>query len=96
MISLICGLPIGSEGSQNISGYKDIEMDEMLLNVMQQKSKEGLMNSFETLQQKIIDELPIISLYFRTHTLLTKSNITNVAQVGEENAYASIQYWEIK
>ena len=87
---------IGSEGSQNISGYKDIEMDEMLLNVMQQKSREGLMNSFETLQQKIIDDLPIISLYFRTHTLLTKSNITNVAQVSEENAYASIQYWEIK
>lgn len=85
-----------STGSQNLSGYKDAEMDEMLLGIMQHNTREGLATAFETLQQKIIDDLPIISLYFRTHTLLTKRNIENVIQVTEENAFASIQYWDIK
>ena len=86
----------GSEGSQNLSGYKDPEMDELLLNVMEQKTKDGLFTAFETVQQKIIEDLPIISLYFRTHTLYTRRNIEKVMQVTEDNAYASIQYWKIR
>ncbi len=85
-----------SDGSQNISGYKNTEMDEMLVNVMQRKTREGMSSAYEVLQQKIIEELPIISLYFRTHTLLTKNKISNVMQVTEEDAYSSIQYWTIK
>ena len=85
-----------SDGSQNISGYKDTEMDEMLQAVMEKKTRDGLSSAYDTLQQKIIDDLPIISLYFRTHTLYTKRTIGNVTQVTEEDAYASIQYWEIK
>ncbi len=87
---------VKSDGSQNVTGYNDLEMDELLHEVMQSKTRETISASFERVQQKIIEDLPIISLYFRTHTLLTRKNITNVIQVREESAFSSIQYWEIK
>jgi peptide/nickel transport system substrate-binding protein len=87
---------VRSDGSQNLSGYNDVEMDELLDEVMQSYTRETISASFERVQQKIIEDLPIISLYFRTHTLLTRRNITNVIQVKEESAYSSIQYWNIK
>jgi peptide/nickel transport system substrate-binding protein len=85
-----------SGGSQNLSGYMDAEMDELLQSVMEQSTREGLAGAFEVVQQKIIEDLPIISLYFRTHTLYTRRNIEKVVQVTEENAYSSIQYWKVK
>lgn len=85
-----------SDGSKNISGYTDVVMDELLQDIMNQKTREGLTASFDILQQKIIDDLPIISLYFKTHTLLTRNNILNISQITEDNAYSSIQYWTLR
>lgn len=85
-----------SDGSRNISGYKDADMDDLLDKVIESKTRESLEQNFEQLQQKIVDDLPIISLYFRTHTLLTRNNILGVTHVTEENAYASINTWDKK
>ncbi len=85
-----------SDGTRNLSGYNDADMDEMLDALMQNSTREGLKHAFNAIQQKIIDDLPIISLYFRTHTLLVRNNLVGISQVTEENAYASIQYWYLR
>jgi hypothetical protein len=48
------------------------------------------------LQERIIDDLPIVSLYFRTHSLLTSPDIRGVSGVKEESAYDSISQWYIE
>lgn len=84
-----------SDGKMNITGYISPDMDILLDNMMKQDTPEELKSASVSLQQLIIDDVPIISLYFRTHTLLTRSNITNVNFVKEESAYESIGDWNI-
>jgi peptide/nickel transport system substrate-binding protein len=83
-----------SDGIRNSSGYKNAEMDDLLIAVMESKTRESIEKNYEKLQQKIVDDVPIISLYFRTHTLLTRNNIVGVTHVTEDNAFASINTWD--
>ncbi len=86
---------LGSERKVNLSGYIDDEMDVLLEDVMKQHTEQGIKAAYDRLQQKIIEDVPIISLYFRTHTLLTQRRVTNVTHVGEGNAFSSIGQWKL-
>jgi len=86
---------LSSGGAKNITGYSSQMMDELLDNMMKQGTPEKLVSAANALAAQITDDVPIISLYFRTHTLLTRSNITNVTFVREESAFESIQDWKL-
>ena len=84
-----------TDGAKNLSGYSSEEMDILMDNIMQQSTKEGLKNSFRSLQNLLIDDVPVISLYFRTNTLLTRAGIVNVTDSKDDNAYNTIQDWNV-
>lgn len=86
---------LASNGRNNISGYADEEMDLLLEDVMDQKTAEGLKNAFKLVHDKINEDVPVISLYFRTHTLLTRSRLINIANSEEGDAFQSIQDWTL-
>ncbi len=84
-----------TEGANNLSGYSSEEMDELLLEVMKQYTYDGMRNTFMKLQTLLIEDVPIISLYFRTNTLLTRAGIVNVTDVKDANAYNTINEWNV-
>lgn len=86
---------LGSEGEQNYSSYSSVEMDALLGATLRQDTAETLKYSYSQLQSYIIEELPVISLFFRTHTLLTTKAIVNVSDVRENDAYNRIAEWGI-
>jgi peptide/nickel transport system substrate-binding protein len=85
----------GSNSKDNVSHYRSEEMDRLLSEALQQSTAEGLQEVTDKIYQLIIDDLPIISLYFRTHTLLTTLPVQGVTNISEDNAYAGISNWYI-
>ena len=84
-----------TDGENNLSGYASTEMDELLDEVLDQYTKEGLRNSFMGLQNLLVEDVPVISLYFRTNTLLTRGGIVNVTDIKDAHSYNTIQDWDV-
>jgi peptide/nickel transport system substrate-binding protein len=83
----------GSGGKLNVGGYKDDTTDAMLDDILHCYDLSTLKVKTADLQARIIDELPIISLYFRTHSLLYSPGIQGVAGAREDSAFANINQW---
>lgn len=86
---------LGTEGDKNYSDYSSVQMDTLLGTVLRQDTADTLKFAYSQLQSYIIEELPVISLYFKTHTLLTTKAIVNVSDVRESDAYNRIAEWGI-
>ncbi|MBN2879689.1 MAG: peptide ABC transporter substrate-binding protein [Clostridia bacterium] len=83
------------DGDYNLSGYSSDEMDTILDEIMQQSTRDGLKASFRKFQTLLVEDVPVISLYFRTNTLLTRAGIVNVTDIKDANAYNSIADWNL-
>ena len=90
---------LGTGGLLNIGGYSSSEMDTLLDKVIESPKSDSLKVNIAALQNAIIDELPIMCLYFRTHSLLTstglKSVTGSVSGAREESAFAKISQWYV-
>lgn len=83
------------DGINNLSGYSSEEMDELLDAVMKSSTEEDLRNNFMQIQIILMEDVPIISLYFRSNTLLTRAGIVNVSDIKDANVYNTIQEWNV-
>jgi peptide/nickel transport system substrate-binding protein len=86
---------VGTGGSLNVGGYSNAGIDTLLGEVQTETDANSLKAKMGELQAAIIDELPVISLYFRTHSLLTTPDIMGVSGVREESAFSQISQWYI-
>ena len=84
-----------TDGVNNLSGYSSEEMDEILDNIMKQSTEEGLKSSLRQFQNLLVEDVPVISLFFRTNTLLTRGGIINVTDVKDDSAYCTINDWNV-
>jgi peptide/nickel transport system substrate-binding protein len=84
---------LGTGGSLNVGGYSDPDFDAMLLDILQTSDASTLKVKMGELQKKVVDQLPIISLYFRTHSLMYSPDVLGVTGAKEDNAFASISQW---
>jgi peptide/nickel transport system substrate-binding protein len=84
-----------SGGKLNIGGYHSADVDGMLQGILEASDANMLKLRIDELQNAVIEDLPIISLYFRTHSLLTVPDLRNVSGPREESAYARISQWYI-
>jgi len=84
-----------TEGANNLSGYSSTKMDDILDEVLKQQTEEGLRNSFLRLQNLLVEDVPVISLYFRTNTLLTRGGIVNVSDIKDAHSYNTIHEWDV-
>lgn len=84
-----------TDGSNNLSGYSNIDMDELLDSILVSSTEDEFRNNFMKMQNLIVEDVPIISLYFRTNTLLTRAGIVNVSDIKDANVYNTIQEWNV-
>ncbi|MDD4796291.1 MAG: peptide ABC transporter substrate-binding protein [Eubacteriales bacterium] len=82
-----------SDGAMNYGKWSIPALDAALDAVQQSANQETLKANTDALQSVVMNELPIISLYFHTHTLMTAPEIAGVASIQEENAYGGIASW---
>ncbi len=88
---------LGSDGELDVGGSATSDMDTLLADVLNSPDSASLKVKIGVLQNKIIEDLPILCLYFRNHTLLTSNDLKSltgtVAGAREDDAYARINQW---
>lgn len=85
-----------SGGSINYSGYSDGEMNSLLDAYAKSVTETDQKNNMDKIQQKILDQLPVISLCFRTYSLVTDSSLNGVEGICNTNYYNNIERWFIR
>jgi len=75
--------------------YKSPELDSLLENAVRSYTDEDRLAAYKEIQKYMTEELPLISLYFRTGSLLVDSRVKNVENIDEIGTYKDIKNWFI-
>lgn len=81
--------------ADNFINYKDPQMD-TLLDLAFRATEENLLDAYNQLQLYIQDQIPYISLFFKSGALITHKRITGVITPTPLNIYKDIELWEIR
>jgi len=81
-------------GNTNILRYRDAVMDRFLQDVINARTEESMLNAYHTIQNYIIDELPLIGLVFHTSALFLGNRVQGFPDTN--NIFSNIEDWYIK
>lgn len=84
-----------SEGT-NYGNYVDEKMDSLLKETFSAKSNQQLKDAYSKLQLHISEQLPYLSLHFRTSALITNEKIKGEIKPHHMNIYQNIHEWYIE
>jgi peptide/nickel transport system substrate-binding protein len=85
---------IGTE-LNNFIGYRSPDLDGLMDAAAKAYTEEDRRAAYQKIQQHIVEELPLISLYFRTGSLLADNRIHGIGRIGEFSIYRNIKVWHI-
>ena len=83
----------GTNGSLNYIGYQDEQMDALLKTANEAVGEGATLLAYSSLQKRIAEELPYISIAFRNKAMLTSHRVGGEIVPTEENIYNSINLW---
>lgn len=87
---------LDTDGINNFGNYSDEKMKLLLENMNNAPDEESLRAAASALQQKFIDELPFIVLYFRLNSVVYNADIQGIEDMREPNIVRNIKKWYIK
>jgi len=83
-------------GFNNFIGYSNQELDELLDRARITTDERELANIYKDIQTHLIKELPFISLYFRTNSLLVKGKVKGIKTPRDMQIYNNIEEWYLE
>ena len=83
---------IGTE-LNNFIGYRNPELDNLMDTAAKAYTEEDKRKAYQKIQEHLVNELPVISLYFRTGSLLANNRVHGIDKVGELGIYRNIKNW---
>ena len=100
-----CGFDIGkdfdvsfflhSAGANNYSHYSSTQLNNLLDAYSGAVTESEIKQASLALQRYLVDELPVMSLYFRTNTLVYHSMIQGVTMARDKNVFKAVEQWYI-
>lgn len=83
-------------GINNFIKYQDDSLDQLLDEVAQIEHPQEFMDTYRQIQKHLVEELPIISLYYRTSSLITKEKVHGIKFPRELMIFRDIENWYLK
>lgn len=83
----------GSNGELNYIGYQDEQMDALLLAADQAVGEGATLLAYSSLQKRIAEELPYISIAFRSKAMFASNRVGGVVVPTEDNIFHSVNQW---
>jgi peptide/nickel transport system substrate-binding protein len=77
----------------NYGGYSSAELDQLMDDYLSTTEEAEIKLASSKLQRYFTEELPLISLYFRTNTLVYSSAIFGIESARDMDIYRSIDKW---
>ena len=89
------GLPpfFGTGGSLNYIGYSDADMDTLLTAARTAVGEGQTLLAYSSLQKKLAEELPYISIAYRNQAVFASKNIGGEVHPVESNVFRGIEAW---
>lgn len=79
------------DGDQNYSGYANKDMNNLISSARNAVTAEQLQNIYSEIQLKVIDELPILGLYFKTGAVISAAAIRSLHGLMELDTYNGME-----
>ncbi|MGE4282216.1 MAG: ABC transporter substrate-binding protein [Clostridia bacterium] len=83
------------ERGTNFISYSNAETDQMLAKAFSTVNKEDRKQAYSVLQKKLVEDLPYISLFFRTSAVLHNDRLRGEINPIANNIYNDIHKWYI-
>lgn len=83
-------------GINSYIGYKSEELDQLLDRVAQIEETGEFEDTYKDIQKHLVEELPIISLYYRTSSLVTKERVHGIKAPRELMIFRDIAEWYLE
>lgn len=80
-------------GLNNFMRYRNEELDRLLDEAAMTLEDAKLIELYSRIQKHLVEQLPVISLYFQTASLVTNSRVYGVKAPREFNIYRNIEEW---
>ncbi len=84
-----------AQTGSNYGDYTDEKMDNLLKQAFNAKDRDQFKEAYSKLQMHISDQLPYLSLHFRTSALITNEKIKGEIKPHHMNVYQNIHEWYI-
>ncbi len=68
-----------SSSEENFYGYKNLEFDNILINLKMEKSKDKKMEMLRTAENTLMQDMPIVPLYFNDIVICKKSKVKGIS-----------------
>lgn len=75
--------------------YSSPQLDVLLERAADAYTEDDRLNAYQEIQKYLTEEMPVISLYFKTGSLLVDSRINGIEHVGELRIFKDIKNWFI-
>lgn len=83
---------LSSSGSLNFSGYSDDWMDGWISQTSTESDEAKLKQLYSSIQLKVVDELPILGLLFRSGTVLSTRSLGGLSGIRAMDAFRGLEY----
>lgn len=80
-------------GLNNFMRYRNEELDKLLDEAALTYEDAKLIELYSRIQKHLVEQLPVVSLYFQTASLMTSNRVYGVKVPGELNIYRNIEEW---
>ncbi len=84
---------VGTGGDINYGRFSDEELDRLLKNCREALDEEAMKQAYAEMEDRYLQMMPQIGLYFRTNALLYKAKINTADGLRDRNLFATIPQW---
>lgn len=84
-----------ANGTGNLAGYKDEEMDKLLNMAGMIKNEEQKKQTYKALQQKIVEDIPYFGMYFKNNSIIVKDSVDGDINPKSFNLFNGIENWKL-
>lgn len=83
---------LGSGGTLNYNAYSDSVMDTLLQQTLTADSESGMQQVYSQIQLRVVENLPIMGLLFRSGTVLSVRSLGGLKGIRALNAFRGLEY----
>ena len=83
---------LDSRGSGNCSRYAGERLDDLLTQARLSQSETDLRQLMSDIQLEVVNELPVMGLFFRSGTLISRHNIGGMSGIREDYPYRGLEF----
>ena len=83
---------LGTDGNMNFNYYSDSVMDSLLKQTVTAADETGIKQVYSQIQLKVVENLPIMGLLFRSGTVLSSRSLGGLTGIRALNTFRGLEY----